>query len=280
MLKNEYCEIEIKQLQQILLEILLVIDEFCKENCISYFLDSGTALGAKRHKGFIPWDDDIDLGMMRADYEKFVSLAIEKLPHGYTLHVYENTPGFPGMFAKVCKEGTLFETEETRDSGFSQGIFVDIFPYDCLSSNLAEKKKQLRKAGFWQKVSYLYCSPHVLVPVDGIFGLLARLFCHVSHFFLRAFCSREGIKEKFDDSKRFKSMPSDEVVVLAYPNGGPYKRNMMVPPRNQSFEGFCMPCPNDIEGYLEVLYGPTWKDLPPVENRKSHKPLRLVVGDN
>lgn len=277
MLENEYRESEIKQLQQVLLEILLVLDDFCKENGIPYFLDAGTALGAKRHKGFIPWDDDVDLGMMRADYEKFVSLATKKLPQGYTLHVYENTPGFPGMFAKVCKEGTLFETQETKDSGFQQGIFIDIFPYDDLSSDPKEKKKQLRKGGFWQKVSYLYSSPHVLVPFDGVFGLIMRLFCYISHFAFRMFFTREGIKKRFDNSKVFTSKTSDEVAILAYPNGGSYKKSMLTPPQNQQFEGFFMPCPNDIEGYLETLYGPTWTELPPVESRKSHKPLSLVV---
>lgn len=80
--------ITLDDIKAIELDILLVIDKICKENNIDYFLDSGTLLGSIRHKGFIPWDDDIDIGMIREDYDNFISIIESKLPEGY----YAQTP--------------------------------------------------------------------------------------------------------------------------------------------------------------------------------------------
>lgn len=275
---DDYHDSEIKQLRSALLEILLKIDGFCKENNITYFIDSGTALGAKRHNGFIPWDDDIDLGMKREDYDRFLLLAQTQFPDGYSIHTFDNTDGFAPMFAKVCKNGTIFETEETKDSGFKQGIFIDIFPYDLLSSNEKERKKQLSRANLWQKISYLYCSPHVVLPVGGIAKVVAKGLCYMVHYVLRVLLSREVIKKKFDAATGFKGKPSCEMAILAYPNSGPFPIDMMIPPQNLTFEGLLFPAPNNIEGYLETVYGPTWTDLPPVEKRRSHRPIKLVIG--
>lgn len=121
----------IKQVQAIELEILLEVDRICRKHRISYFLDSGTALGAVRHKGFIPWDDDIDIGMLRDDYERFLSVAQEEMGQDYFLQTYR-TDGTPIMFAKVRKTGTTFVEFRLRKFPINHGLFIDIFPYDYL----------------------------------------------------------------------------------------------------------------------------------------------------
>lgn len=98
-------------------------------------MDSGTVLGAKRHGGFIPWDDDIDVGMLRTDYDRFIRLSQSGFIEGYSVHTPDNTEGFAGMFAKIYKDGTSFDTEETLYAGLKQGIFIDIFPYDYLPAD-------------------------------------------------------------------------------------------------------------------------------------------------
>ena len=108
--------------------MLKAVDKFCKENGITYFLDGGSCLGAVRHGGFIPWDDDIDVGMMRSDYERFVRLFQENPPEGYSLHTHLNTENYSYLFAKVYREGTRFLARESLDAGLESCIYLDVFP--------------------------------------------------------------------------------------------------------------------------------------------------------
>lgn len=270
-------EDELKKLQAVLLDILKVVDEFCRANDIAYFLDSGTALGAVRHGGFIPWDDDVDLGMLREDYDRFVELAAEELPEGYSLHTYDNTPGFAGMFAKVYKDGTVFETEETRAAGCPQCVFVDIFPYDALSSDEGERAHQLKMANLWQKVSYLYHSPYVTLPVSGFAGAIAKAGCFAAHYLFRLLFSREKIRANFESARDFSSAPSSDRAILAYASCGAFGEGLLSHLEPRMFEGCEFMAMTGVEKYLETLYGRSWTELPPVEQRRTHKPLKLVL---
>ena len=111
----------LKKLQATELEILLILRDFCAEHDVSWFLDGGTLLGAVRHGGFIPWDDDVDVGMLRKDYDRFVALAKQDLPDGFSYHDASNTPGYAAMFGKIYKDGTQFLTDETLEAGHLRG---------------------------------------------------------------------------------------------------------------------------------------------------------------
>ena len=250
---------ELRKLQMVLLDILKMLDRFCEENDITYFLDSGTALGAVRHAGFIPWDDDVDVGMLREDYDRFIELAKEGLPEGYSLHQFDDTPGFAAMFAKIYNDGTVFETEESRSAGCPQFVFV------C--------------ANKWQKISYLYHSAHVTLPsMPAAARAVVGAGCHVVHFGLHAGLKRESIQSKFDQARVFSASPSDELSVLSYTAWGAFDRELLTNLERRSFEGCMFPCPADFDCYLTTLYGPTWRELPPPEQRRTHKPLRLVLS--
>lgn len=110
-------------------EILDVIDKICRDNNLRYSLAYGTLIGAVRHKGFIPWDDDIDLMMPREDYEKLLSVWESQAPKGYILQNSRTDPDFTQNFTKIRKDGTTFLQEESeRTKNYHKGIFVDIFP--------------------------------------------------------------------------------------------------------------------------------------------------------
>lgn len=166
----EYKAGELRRLQLTLLEIVKDIDRVCRENGIRYFLEGGSCLGARRHGGFIPWDDDVDLGMVRADYDRFLEVAPGALGEGYVVVHPGNEDRLAGQFAKVWKRGTVFATEETIEAGIPQGIFVDIFPYDEVCRDDRDAARQLGDCRTWQSISYLYHAKTIAVPHGGLKG--------------------------------------------------------------------------------------------------------------
>ena len=120
----------IKELQEVQLEIALEVKRICDKFNFQYFLIGGTLIGAVRHKGFIPWDDDFDLGMPRKDYVKFIQCCSKELNAKYFLHCHETDPKYWFNYAKVRKNGTLFEEKSITKIDTHKGIFIDIFPLD------------------------------------------------------------------------------------------------------------------------------------------------------
>ena len=129
----------LRKVQMTQLEIAKEIRRVCDENNIQYFLCFGTMLGAVRHKGFIPWDDDMDMGMIRSEYERFLEIAPQKLKPEYLLQTWHSDPEYPLPFAKVRKRGTVYlENKSTRMK--ENGFFVDIFPFDFQPASEVERE--------------------------------------------------------------------------------------------------------------------------------------------
>lgn len=272
-------DVALKRLQEAELEILKAFAAFCNEHDLEWFIDSGTVLGALRHGGFIPWDDDIDVGMLREDYDRFLEIASRSFVEGYSVHTPNNTEGLAGMFAKVYKDGTLFETQETRDAGLKQGIFIDIFPYDPLSSDEREQGRQRSGARFWQSVSYLYHSGTIVVPHKGVLGRIERLACKLAHPIVHALFSPSVIQRKFDAAvQRCGAGPSNVMLSFAWPNIDGIPRDVLVPPVSVSFEDSIFPAPCKTVRYLELMYG-DWRQLPAPDDRRTHLPQILDFGD-
>ena len=120
----------LKKLHKIQVEILDEVVRICNENNITYFLVGGTLLGAVRHKGFIPWDDDIDVGMLREDYDKFMKIAKEQLKEKFELDSKETNPKYYLSFAKIRNKNTIYEQDFQVGYDGPKGIWIDIFPLD------------------------------------------------------------------------------------------------------------------------------------------------------
>lgn len=123
-------EEKLRQLQLTQLEILKVFDQFCREHDLKYSLYAGSLLGAVRHKGFIPWDDDLDVCMSRTEYERFLSLWVQDTPEGYVLQNKENSKYFDQSFSKIRKDHTTFLQDAWQIGNHHIGIFLDVFPID------------------------------------------------------------------------------------------------------------------------------------------------------
>ena len=126
---------QIKAIQKCELEILSEIDRICVRHRIPYFAIGGTALGAIRHKGFIPWDDDIDIAMERNEYNRFLSYASKELGSSFFIQNIDSEPDSPFYFTKIRKNDTQFVECYLKEAGIHQGIFVDIFPFDHINNN-------------------------------------------------------------------------------------------------------------------------------------------------
>lgn len=262
----------LRRLQLALLEMLHEIDDVCRKHDITYFLDSGSALGAVRHGGFIPWDDDIDLGMMREDYERFLAIAPKALPKNLRLVEPATTEHYSPMFAKVMKRGTKFYAKETTEAGFDLGIFIDIFPFDHLGPDPVVARKQMGTCRRWQKISYLYHAPSVVVPHQGALGALERGACRVAHNVLSRTTSADTIYRNYLSAAKLGQSSSDECACLSYPKPRPYPKTIFLPTRRIPFEDGEFPVAANVEAYLERSYGPDWNQLPPPEKRRNHKP--------
>ena len=157
---------DLKTLHRVLLEMLSDVDKICRENDIKYSLGGGTLLGAMRHKGFIPWDDDVDVMMPYDDYVKFIQIVKEKYNENYYIaDIREGTAST--LFVKFCKKGTKFVEINSVGTPFSNNIFIDIFPMEYCPDDEKERKKRGKKFNLFRKmklcaISYKYPSKLLL----------------------------------------------------------------------------------------------------------------------
>ena len=126
---------DLRKLQLKELEILVELRKICEENNITYYLTAGSLLGAVRHKGFIPWDDDIDVVMLRKDYDKFERICRSQLADNYFYQSYHTDSDFPFYFSKIRLNDTEVEEEVFDDVNIHKGIYIDIFPLDYCPKN-------------------------------------------------------------------------------------------------------------------------------------------------
>ncbi len=138
-------KIEIDEMRQRLLSMAEYLQNICKENGLKMFLSGGTLLGAVRHKGFIPWDDDIDVHMPRPDYDRLIKIFKRKENIGkYKLLSHELNDKYVYTFAKLVDDDTLL-IEDDIYSGVDMGLYLDIFPIDGLGDDIATAEKQMKK---------------------------------------------------------------------------------------------------------------------------------------
>ena len=119
----------LQKVHTVQMALLREVARVCRENEIQWFLCCGTLLGAVRHQGFIPWDDDVDIGMLRQDYEKFCRLAPSKMDSRFCVQSWYTEPEYPLPFAKVRMRNTLY-VEEKSAVFQENGFYVDVFPFD------------------------------------------------------------------------------------------------------------------------------------------------------
>ena len=137
------------------LDMLVELKRICEKNGIAYFLVGGTLIGAIRHCGFIPWDDDIDVGMLREDYERFISLCKTELSDEYALYDWHKDEKSPIPFLKMKIKGTHYREKLSKETTINDEIFIDIFPYDNAPDSGLNRKIQALKNIIYKKIILL-----------------------------------------------------------------------------------------------------------------------------
>lgn len=268
---------ELKKLKAVQLDILLKIDAVCRELGVEYVLDGGTLLGAARHGGFIPWDDDIDIGMMRNDYEIFLSRAPLLLGDQYLLQTPQTDPRVQVSFAKVRKRGTQLIERSNEAMAFDRGIWVDIFPYDIVDASPRSLSRQKRH---W-KVKHKLYDWRSFSTVDNSRGGIAKVAKKVINGFLsiiplevyRAALDNIAIPPKNDGSPQAITCFHYFTVFFCLPVEDAYPLTAL------PFEGHEMPVFANWESYLTKVYG-NWRQLPPENKRKSHDIVAIDFGED
>ncbi len=259
--------IALDELKTIEFELLCQVDGICRKNNIDYSLAYGTLLGAVRHKGFIPWDDDIDIFMKRNDYNRFVNYCFNnEIPFNIVTHLNCSWYNYP--FAKVCAPGTVINEENTFNDR-KLGVYIDVFPIDIIGESRVQALNNYRKTEFtrdlitaanWKK--YFKSKSHSLIyePIRFLFFVLTR------------FIKPKNLIEKLENA--FNKIPDSHDAY--YGNiYSPYREREVVSRLVYSgyteleFEGKKFQCISNYELYLSNLYGEYMK-LPSVEKQISH----------
>ena len=278
-----YEEAELKRLQACELGILKDFMKICDENGLQYFGFAGTGIGAIRHKGFIPWDDDIDIAMPRADFERFLTLVEEQMGDRYYVLNTERYENFPLMTTRLCIRGTCFVEPAFMEVDCPFGIFLDLYPYDNLADGKLAYTIQVWSAWFWSKVLILRNIPRPVLFQSGAKAAVIRAVCAAMHGLLCLFhvpkrwiynrCKKACTRYNGRKTRRF-GFPAD-----TNPHWNTLEKEQALPPEKWEFEGLLLNFPRDIRAMLEHFYGDTYMELPPVEKRKTHFPYLLDFGD-
>lgn len=274
-----YAQGDLKRLHKELYRILAEIIRVCELLDIPYFIQGGSAIGALYNKGVVPWDDDIDVGMTRADYERFLHEAPAHLSSDYFLEWFGSEYNTPFYFAKVKRNGTLFVEKIWRKMDIHHGIFVDIFPYDRIPDNSLLEKIHRAEAKFWincfmAKEVWLWrhCGKCAIdEPLPKSWLSCAMIRCVVS------LASREWIYHRLNKVLgRYNGCETERVNIVRMPKDQ-IARADIENAVEMEFGGMMVKAPRNIEVYLRHHY-PNLRPILPKEEQINHAPYVLSFG--
>lgn len=269
-MKNE----DLREIHKIEMDIMDKIDQFCRDNDIRYSLYCGTMLGAVRHGGFIPWDDDIDICMLRSDYNKFIDLWRATNNKEYIIQNKDTDANFTQSFTKIRKNKTTFIEEGEKGGLYHNGIFVDVLPLDRIPDSKIDKIKFK-----WNLMKYLLFTRE-FIPPEG--NSIVKL---VSSIFLSLYKGENRSKARHSCLKKIKLYNNDTKLKLVSANsleGLKHEMPAELPNNYQQieFEDRKYMCYEDCDGLLSAWYG-SYMELPPLDQQVlKHGPVIVSFEKN
>ena len=238
-----------------LLDIMVEIDKVCRRNNINYWIDFGSLLGAVRHQGFIPWDDDLDIAMSKEDFERFKRIAPKELPCNLFLQTPESDPSFLMPMLKVRDKNSMFITRhEDFTKNYNKGLYIDIF----VVTGYPKVRKKTRKLllGWISKVNWFMGTKHNVTLKNHLAAIsfpVIKVLCLAAWKLL---CLKPKTMLGYDISHYC-------------PYSCAYEKDWVFPLSEVTFEGHTFMAPHNPDAYLGSIYS-DYMRIPPEEKRVTH----------
>lgn len=261
------------QLQDSLYKMLIEFDKICTEHNLKYYISSGTLLGAIRHGGFIPWDDDIDIEMPRKDYETLINKFSEIMPKEYSLEYYKNTLGYYYTFIKIINTQTTAIRRNNDGSLRATGIYLDIFPIDGISNYYSIANFRRNKVKIYQLL--------IASAAGGIkkgTGILRGMVVKLGKLF-----NAEKLQDRLNNYLKKRPFEMYKYVMAytvyqcrpdyVWKTKDMYKEQIKLKFNDHYFNAPCLP-----KEYLIAEYGEDYMQLPPEDKRRQHEFVHLDLS--
>lgn len=266
----------LKKVQPVLLEMLQEIDRVCREQGIAYFLYRGTMLGSVRHQGFIPWDDDLDVAMLRSDYDRFCAIAPTALGEKYTFQTWHTDPGYAHPFGKLRKRNTVYLEAKGGKPLKENGFYVDVYPLDYVPEDpgayhaLAGKLVQLYRLKLMKSGYTPWMEDKKILWKKRIGYLLYQTAA--------LFVTQQKLIDAYEALIRQVPAGSRVYEQSALTRDYSFDLSWFSTLEDRPFEDGAYPVPAEYDRILTALYG-DYMQLPPEGQRENrHQIVRMEFG--
>ena len=272
--KQQYdiSEEELKQIQAIQQELIQEVTRICRKCGIHFNMVGGTMLGAIRHKGHIPWDDDADIGFLRTEYEKFREACKSELDHDkYYLQDLRSTEGYRWGYGKLRRKGTEFLRLNQEFMPYEQGIFIDLMPFDNVPDGWLLRRVHFIQCFLYRKLFWSEVGSRTE----------KNPWKRTAYKFMRRIPMKFVIRnyQNFIDVGQRKKTRLVRILTFPTPKGVyGYEREWYTQLSMYRFGNMMLPGARDYDGYLRVKYG-NYMELPPAEKRKTHPVSKLKLPE-
>ena len=255
--------LDISEVQNMQLELMKKLHVFLEDNSIKYYLIAGSALGAARHGGFIPWDDDIDIGMFRDDYEKFLSIA-DKFCPDYEIANYRNAKNCDFTLTRIYFSDTYIDNPYIKNTCLDKRLYLDVFPLDNIPDSIDEQ------AGYEAQIKN---KKRLIERIDARNNNNSRLTLFIKKLLsmsLRPFrqCLLKSLEELM---RKYENIDTEFVCSLCSQYSfakQAMKKDVYGTPVLRQFADSAFYFPENLDQYLRILYGDNYMEIPPAEKRR------------